>query len=149
MAQYAPPSRVQVQIDASGVLTYRGQYIPAVVSGFKDYPARFRDYAPDDGKVWTIKPPFAEDALRLILRYAPDAEVEYTRRTTGNPTTRTRQAGSDHFQVLHLLPSAPPELIDAAFRCLAKKAHPDVGGDAATMRRLTEAHDARSRRLSA
>jgi len=149
MTHYAPPSRVQVQIDASGVLTYRGQYIPAVVSGFKDYPARFRDYAPGDGKAWTIKPPYAEDALRLILRYAPDADVEYTRRTTSNATTRTRQVNNNHFQVLHLLPTAPPELIDAAFRCLAKLHHPDVGGDAATMRRLTDAHDALSRRLSA
>lgn len=140
---------MQVRIDPDGVLTYRGQYIPAVVSGFKSVPFRFRDFAPDEGKVWTIKPPYAEDSLTLILRYAPDAEVEYTRQTASNAKTRTRTVNNDHFRVLHLRETAPAALVDAAFRCLAKIHHPDVGGDATTMRCLAEAHDALSRRLSA
>jgi curved DNA-binding protein CbpA len=44
--------------------------------------------------------------------------------------------------VLHLLPSAPPELIDAASGTLARLHHPDVGGDPETMRTLNDARDA-------
>jgi hypothetical protein len=148
MAHYAP-QRVRVCIDADGVLTYRGPYIPALIGGFKSLPFRFRDYAPDDGKLWTIKPPYAEEALTLILRYVPDAQVEYTHQSQTHRTGAAPGAVSDHFATLHLLPTAPPELIGAAYRALAKLTHPDCGGDPAAMRRLTEAHDALSRRLSA
>ena len=38
------------------------------------------------------------------------------------------------FATLHLLPSAPPELVQAAHRTLVKIHHPDVaGGDGQTM----------------
>ena len=78
MPHYPQPLVPRVHIDGNCVLTYRGRYIPAVVSEFKRFPVLLRDYAPDNGKVWTIKPPYADEALRLILRFAPDAEVEYT-----------------------------------------------------------------------
>jgi curved DNA-binding protein CbpA len=44
--------------------------------------------------------------------------------------------------VLHLLPSAPPELIEGAYKILARLSHPDVGGDPEAMRALNEARDA-------
>jgi hypothetical protein len=139
----------RARIGSNGEVIYRGPYIPALVNGFKGFPAAFRDYVPDDGKAWTIWPPYAEEALALILRYAPDTDVEYTQTSRTPSWGSSRGVGSDHYRALHLLPSAPPELVDAAYRTLAKRAHPDVGGDATTMRRLTEAHDALSRRLSA
>ena len=40
---------------------------------------------------------------------------------------------------LHLLPDAPPELIKAAYRELAKLNHPDHGGNEETMKLLNEA----------
>jgi curved DNA-binding protein CbpA len=33
------------------------------------------------------------------------------------------------YETLHLLPTAPPELVTAAYRCLAQRHHPDRGGD--------------------
>jgi curved DNA-binding protein CbpA len=41
--------------------------------------------------------------------------------------------------VLHLLPTAPPELIKVAFYCLAKLYHPDRGGDLARMQAVNSA----------
>ena len=46
------------------------------------------------------------------------------------------------FAVLHLLPSAPSELIEGAYKILARLYHPDRGGSTATMQALNEAHDA-------
>lgn len=44
-----------------------------------------------------------------------------------------------HYALLHLDPSAPLEVAEAAYRALAKRAHPDAGGSTETMRRLNEA----------
>ncbi len=148
MAHYAP-QRARVCIDVYGVLTFRGPYIPALIAGFKSLPFRFRDYAPDDGKLWTIKPPYAEEALTLILRYAPDAEVEYSRQSRTHRTDAPPSGGNDYFATLHLRPTAPPELIDAAYRTLAKRFHPDRGGDTATMQQLNGAYAALRERVGA
>jgi hypothetical protein len=43
----------------------------------------------------------------------------------------------DPYVTLGVLPSAPRAVIEAAYRVLAKTAHPDVGGSAARMRDLT------------
>jgi len=46
------------------------------------------------------------------------------------------------YGVLGLLPEAPLEVVEAAYRALAKKHHPDQGGDAEDFRRVTEAYQA-------
>ena len=38
-----------------------------------------------------------------------------------------------------MAPGAPLDVAEAAYRALAKKAHPDAGGDPERFRRLTEA----------
>jgi curved DNA-binding protein CbpA len=38
-----------------------------------------------------------------------------------------------------LRPTAPPELVSAAHRCLAKLNHPDAGGNTTTMQRINGA----------
>jgi len=49
------------------------------------------------------------------------------------------EALTSAYGVLHLLPSAPPELVTVAYRTLAQLHHPDRGGDAAAMVRLNQA----------
>jgi len=46
----------------------------------------------------------------------------------------------DPYVTLHLLPSAPPELIRAAFKCLAQIHHPDKGGETEVMQRINDAY---------
>lgn len=48
-------------------------------------------------------------------------------------------APSEPWATLHLLPSAPPEVIQAAFRALARLHHPDRGGNEETMRKINNA----------
>src|SRR5918994_1469787 len=46
---------------------------------------------------------------------------------------------ADHYEVLQVHPRAEPEVIRAAFRALARKHHPDFGGDPRRMAALNEA----------
>lgn len=47
----------------------------------------------------------------------------------------------DAFAVLHLLPSAPPEVIKASYRALSHLFHPDkASGDTAAMQRINDAY---------
>jgi hypothetical protein len=112
----------------------------------QEIPYNRRSYDPES-KAWRFWGGYEDLAIALLLERFADADTPRGTRTCGKAPTRP--AGSDHFTTLHLLPSAPAALVDAAFRCLAKIHHPDVGGDATRMRELTEAHDALSRRLSA
>ncbi len=50
-------------------------------------------------------------------------------------------AERDAYRVLHVDPTADPDVIAAAYRVLARKLHPDTGGDdAANMAELTRAY---------
>ncbi len=44
------------------------------------------------------------------------------------------------YATLHLLPTAPPELIKAAYRCLALMNHPDRGGNTESMQQINSAY---------
>ncbi len=56
------------------------------------------------------------------------------------PPPRAPRQKPDAYAALHLLPSAPPEVVKAAYRVLAQLHHPDKGGDTATMQILNEAY---------
>jgi curved DNA-binding protein CbpA len=47
----------------------------------------------------------------------------------------------DHYEVLQVHPRAEPDVIRAAYRILARKYHPDLGGDAARMIAINDAWD--------
>jgi len=64
--------------------------------------------------------------------YDPEAEWK--------PPKKARPKAIDPYQTLHLLPSAPPEVVKAAYRALAVLNHPDKGGDEEQMKRLNEAY---------
>jgi curved DNA-binding protein CbpA len=48
---------------------------------------------------------------------------------------------SDHYEVLQVHPRAEPDVIRAAYRILARKYHPDMGGDANRMIAINDAWD--------
>lgn len=147
---HCAPRRATYRVNPDGSVTMRFTYHPAPIQAFKDQiPAAFRRYAPSDGKSWTVDAEYSDEAITILLRYFPNAEAEFTRQSRTHAKTQTQQTGSDPYAVLHLLPSAPPELIGAAFRVLAKKVHPDAGGTDAGMRELIAAHETLSRRIGA
>lgn len=70
-----------------------------------------------------------------------ETEERRRRQEQQRPAARTTVATSP-YTVLHVLPTAPPEVIDAAYRALAKLYHPDrVGGSNEKMKELNMAYD--------
>lgn len=101
-------------------------------------PAYARTYSPES-KTWTISPAYVDVAARLMFAVFPDVEImEHARPGSSD---RAPHAG-DAYTVLHLLPTAPPELVTTAHRCLAKLHHPDRGGSTAAMQAINAAAEA-------
>jgi hypothetical protein len=118
-----------------------------LIEALKDYvPASNRVYVPDR-KTWRVDAD-AHDELRAWLAYARatfnariellDGEYQDPERER-TPPKRSRPKPVDPYQALHLLPTAPPELVKVAYRCLAQIHHPDHGGDTAAMQRINDA----------
>ncbi len=107
-------------------------------------PGYARTFDPDT-KAWTIAGGYAGTAAPLMHEIFPDVEtIDPTGPRFGSQQSGPRFDGGsgtreDPYVVLHLRPTAPAELIDAAYKVLARLAHPDVGGDTATMQRINAA----------
>ena len=104
-----------------------------------EVPAYARTYDPA-GKTWTITPTYASTAFRLMSAVFPDVDV--VEQTSAGSADRAPHAGEDPWTILHLRPTAPPELVIAAHRCLAKLHHPDRGGTTAVMQEINAAAEA-------
>jgi hypothetical protein len=142
------PRTARCRLSAFGEAVLTFPFNRALVNDLKDgIPYRYREYNPTT-KEWTVQPEYLDYAISLLLQHFPDADVPASARWQQRRAAST-QCDTDDFSTLHLLPAAPQEVIDAAYRALAKIHHPDMGGDAAMMRRLTEAREALGRRLSA
>ncbi len=101
-------------------------------------PAHSRQYDPDE-KCWYISPAYRDVIQELLEAVFIEVEMDSERTTYTPPSDR---APRTEFHVLHLRESAPPELVEAAFRCLARIHHPDRGGDTATMQAINSAYAA-------
>ncbi len=147
MGKIPPQARFQNNRDGSVTLWF--PYNPALVQRIKGIPIRYRRYDPDDDHSWQVWSPYVDSALRAFFDFhmgAPGYDEEPPRSYT---KPHAWQGSGDPYAILHLQPTAPRSVVDAAYRALAKENHPDIGGDPAIMRRLTEAHELLSRRLSA
>lgn len=103
-------------------------YDPATVEDMKGVPVAYRSYDPQT-RTWTISVPYADLILDRFLRHFPHATVHVYQAghtNTTPPPTPPRPLHLDPYEVLHLRPSAPPELVEAAARALAKIHHPDL-----------------------
>ena len=128
--------RITRRWDASVVLTF--PYSVWLVDTLKaEIPGHARTYDPL-AKSWTITAAYASVAARLMHDVFPDVEVVDTAQA-GPPFDRGSGTRDDPYIVLHLRPTAPPELVNAAHKVLAKLNHPDAGGDTITMQRINSA----------
>lgn len=111
-------------------------------------PERRLDYDPlrnvwrITGTYWlALRRALVEDlGLGPVQEYGSRAEYE-----AANPDApASSPAVHDHeaFETLFLLPGAPPSVVEAAYRALAKIHHPDCGGDARRMSVLNAAYTA-------
>ena len=118
-----------------------------LIEALKDrIPAYDRTYSPAS-RTWLIDAS-ARAELEMWLddaRAVVNAKVEWQPTKHEHTRAKPRNETTAH-ATLHLLPSAPPELIRAAFKCLAQLHHPDKpGGDTEAMQKINEAY----RRLAA
>jgi hypothetical protein len=113
-----------------------------LVDALKEIPAYARSYDPAT-KQWTVESPYIAVARRLLTTVFPDADItdespRFTPPASGTPRTA--------YHVLHLRETAPRELVEGAYKILARLHHPDAGGDHETMQALNEAIDIIRRR---
>ncbi len=88
-------------------------------------PAHARRY--DAGtKVWTVGGAWADTAVSLLLEVFPDADVTRAGCDSRPPVPPCRPSRDRTYAALHLLPTAPPQVIEAAYRALCKLYHPDL-----------------------
>jgi hypothetical protein len=106
-------------------------------------------------KQWAIDPPYHRPMHALLCGHfgwfpelpteGPDPEVERLRAEVCRLREQLRQAEAvripEGYKTLHLLPSAPPEVISAAHKALVRLHHPDAGGDTLTMQKINAAAD--------
>lgn len=95
-----------------------------------------------DQVCWWVAQTFERDAVTWLDDDETDGTSYEYRRTSGThsqPHTAAPDPLADAYARLHLRETAPPELVDAAYRTLARLHHPDHGGDTATMTAINQA----------
>lgn len=127
-----------VRRDGAVILTF--SFDAWLVESLKaEIPGHARTYDPGM-RSWTVAPAYAGIAIRLM--YQAFTDVEIIDAAAGPTFDRGGDPREAALVVLHLRPSAPPELVDAAYRTLARLNHPDCGGDHDAMLALNQAYDA-------
>ena len=120
----------------------RGVWVWAVVTPHfdPDYIEELKEQVPSrcrkwdgDNKRWLFKQDAMETVLHLLRKYFGDYE--------DGDGGRAHLVPAAAYETLHLLPSAPAELVKVAYKTLARIHHPDVGGDTATMQQLNKAYE--------
>ena len=101
-------------------------------------PSPLRTYDPDS-RTWTIAGRYVHAVYHVLDQVFGEVDVEGSRTGTSD---HGRPTGGDPYQVLHLLPSAPDEVVTVVYRTLAKLHHPDRGGEHDAMLALNQAYDA-------
>jgi len=97
----------------------------AMVEDIKAVPVSYRDYDPTT-RIWTVSAPYADRVLDLFLRRFPGADVidDTQGARTSAPPPPPKAPTTPH-ATLYVLPSAPREVIEASYKALVKKFHPD------------------------
>ena len=132
-------------IDGTYQVTF--PYDPIVVDAIKRIvPARSRTYDPSQS-AWIVAS-VCRDTIHQMLEdvfvhVEMDAEETYS--PPPSPTSTPRHT---EYHVLHLQPTAPPELVESAYKTLTKLYHPDRGGDHDKMTEINAAVSAIRSRLA-
>ncbi len=118
-------------------------YNPAFVEDLKR-TLRFPDRKWDaDDKIWIISLQHEQTIVDLCRKHYGDVHVVRPKRTSDGTQSRpSSSAIQTPYDVLHVKPTAPAEVIGAAYRALARKYHPDVSGSPDAHQRMQELNSA-------
>ncbi len=118
----------------------------SAIEALKNYiDPSYRSYDPQTKK-WHVDEMAASDVHDWLdyCRSALDASVEWfgarrneQKRAEQPPPKKIQLVPHvESYRVFYLVPGCPPELVKAAYRCLAQLHHPDHGGDTAQPQRI-------------
>jgi hypothetical protein len=115
----------------------------AIIDKLKDtIPSFARRWEPHN-KAWSIRSDQFLHRWLDVCAWDGDFEVVWEKpgqyQETPRPPKASKRAAA--YVALHLLPSAPPELVKAAHKTLATLHHPDKGGDLERMKAINNAYD--------
>lgn len=88
-----------------------------------EIPFPYREWHPET-KTWVVDNIYATRAIGLLRQAYPEAVIFGQQHVPPSRPDPIRQTDS-HFAALHLLPSAPACVIEAAYKALVKEHHPD------------------------
>ena len=131
-------SRVTARIDIDGNMSFRFPYDSWVVQGLKEQIPKWARSYDSFVKEWSIDSQYEDIAIDIIEEVFGPFDVP-EREPRRKPATQTT-VKPDSYATLHLLPTAPKELIAGAYKILSKLHHPDLGGSAATMQKINIAY---------
>ncbi len=119
------------------------------IQGLKDFIAPpYRRWQPSS-KSWRILPEGQLYVMDWITVCRDQFKAEVTWGKAKPHTRRETKPVPDPFAALYLLPSAPVEVVKAAYRALATLHHPDHGGDVEKMKQINAAYSEATNRLAA
>jgi len=98
-------------------------------------PSRSRRWDADNRR-WLLRADVIESVAVLLNSHG----LTYEHTGAGESEVHSGAVLANPYHALHLLPTAPPELVRAAYRLLAKRHHPDGGGSHAAMQELGQAY---------
>jgi hypothetical protein len=102
-------------------------------------PAAFRNYEPTK-KTWLITDWECLDEWIGELRSVYAVETEYSDEQPSRKPPPPQSIASP-FQTLYLLPNAPPEVVKASYKALARLHHPDLQGSSEKMIAINRAFE--------
>ncbi len=110
----------------------------------RSVPPNLREFEPDS-KTWFVSTAGRTylDAWLGHMSVAHSASVEWLSTDETSSDTHERAhppAKVDAYTTLYLLPDAPVEVVRAAYKALAIKHHPDLGGDVRAMQNINAAY---------
>lgn len=125
-----------------------GECFRECLDALKEYiPSRYRKYMPDESK-WRISisaewelqewADFCRITYQARLKWESHWGEKRQKADTYPSAIRTRD---DAFIALHLRPSAPPEVVKAAYKAMSLLHHPDRGGSTSTMQLINVAYE--------
>ena len=118
-------------------------YNPAFVEDLKR-TLRFPDRKWDaDDKIWIIALRHEQTIITLCRKHYGDVQIVRPKRASASTQSRPAStAVQTPYDVLHVKPTAPVEVIGAAYRALARKYHPDISGSPDAHQRMLELNSA-------
>ena len=100
-------------------------YIKSFVAKLKDrIPKEYR-YWDGDEKVWVVNYSYEKELIALCDEYFSSIAKYGGKRYLKSPTIKS----SPKYDTLFLLPTAPKEVVIAAYRVLSRLYHPDINKD--------------------